>query len=220
MTGRAKVYGASDDLIEIRGDISEEFDGYNTDEQPGYLAFSDGTILRIQYGVNNEGCWRITRLCMPGGTDYAHTPGDEDGDEYSDVLTMTTPEPLVCVVYGRDCALLDGPVEPVGWTRITGGLGPVVYLEGDCPTQFHHYPGTFLHSYIALADGTVVECRCGDETKEIWRFSILHVPATSRCTHLPCPLGGDAATDVVEIRPAVPIGGAVCGDHIGIRGRH
>jgi len=39
-----KVYGASDDLIEIKGDIREEFSRY--DSEGDYLAFSDGTVLK------------------------------------------------------------------------------------------------------------------------------------------------------------------------------
>lgn len=52
------VYGASDDLIEVEGDIREEF-GYTADEYSrdgNLLAFSDGTVLRIVF----DSPWRIT----------------------------------------------------------------------------------------------------------------------------------------------------------------
>ena len=53
------VYGASDDLIEIEGDISEEFNyPYNADDKGVLLAFSDGTLARIKY--DSGGMWRIT----------------------------------------------------------------------------------------------------------------------------------------------------------------
>lgn len=80
-----KIYGASDDLIEIEGDISEEFDHYN-DEEPFYLAFSDGTALSVLY--DKDGFWRINRLAF-GSAEYSKHEGmDEDGD-YSDIITLT-----------------------------------------------------------------------------------------------------------------------------------
>ena len=79
-----KIYGASDDLIEIDGDIREEFNHYNEDD-PFYLAFSDGTALSINY--NNDGFWRINRLAI-GSAEYSkHEGADEDGD-YSDIVTL------------------------------------------------------------------------------------------------------------------------------------
>lgn len=50
------VYGYSDDLIEIEGDISEELSAY--DGKTNRLTFSNGVILDISYG--DDGNWRIT----------------------------------------------------------------------------------------------------------------------------------------------------------------
>ena len=52
------VYGASDDLIEIDGDIREEFNHLGT--EPALLAFSDGTVLSIAFDPDGSGNWRIT----------------------------------------------------------------------------------------------------------------------------------------------------------------
>ena len=41
------VTGASDDLIEISGELEEEFNTY--DCLDGTMAFSDGTLLRVDY---------------------------------------------------------------------------------------------------------------------------------------------------------------------------
>jgi hypothetical protein len=49
------IYGASDDLIELDGDIREEFNCF--DEGLQHLAFSDGTLLSIEYSLS--GIWRI-----------------------------------------------------------------------------------------------------------------------------------------------------------------
>ena len=135
MTGNIKIYGASDDLIEIEGDISEEFGDFDTDKHPGCIAFADGTILRIQYGINDEGIWRITPLCVPATTIISHEICvSEDADPYSDVVAITTPEPLRCVIYGNQIALT-GPGEPIGYTRISGKGGHII-IDGDCPARF------------------------------------------------------------------------------------
>jgi len=55
-----KVYGASDDLIEFNGDIHEEFNWLLSDNDVKYLAFSDGTVLRVCY--DNDGLWRLTQI--------------------------------------------------------------------------------------------------------------------------------------------------------------
>lgn len=74
------IYGASDDLVVVNGDISEEF-GYdgNTEVLAGdrgdLLGFSDGTLLRILR--DSEGVWRITRL-RTGAAAFALVQGDED----------------------------------------------------------------------------------------------------------------------------------------------
>lgn len=79
-----KIYGASDDLIEIEGDITEEFSHYSDDE-PFYLGFSDGTVLSIDY--NYEGFWRINRLSI-GSAEYSKHEGMDDSSDYSDIVTL------------------------------------------------------------------------------------------------------------------------------------
>ena len=58
---RTKIYGCSDDLIEIEGDIEDEVVCYGTDDREyGVLLFcSDGTILEVKYGKGNNGIWGI-----------------------------------------------------------------------------------------------------------------------------------------------------------------
>ena len=79
-----KIYGASDDLIEIEGDISEEF-GHYSDDEPFYLAFSDGTAFTINYGP--EGIWRINRLTS-GSAEYSKHEGTDSDNDYSDIVTL------------------------------------------------------------------------------------------------------------------------------------
>lgn len=53
------IYGASDDLIEIEGDIREEFSAYG-DDAGVYLGFSDGTLVSVDY--DRDGIWRFSSL--------------------------------------------------------------------------------------------------------------------------------------------------------------
>ena len=74
----AIVYGASDDLIEVEGDISEEF---YPDSEARYLAFSTGALLRIKY----DGTWNIRVLAGDVAVDRAE---GMDAANYSDRATV------------------------------------------------------------------------------------------------------------------------------------
>jgi len=106
------IYGASDDLIELSGDISDEFD--HGHEEPFYMAFSDGTVLSVVY--TPEGSWRINRA-VKGTADYTkfeavgddakHTDlppelVDEDPSGYSDVVILNGASPITWVVGGTE----------------------------------------------------------------------------------------------------------------------
>lgn len=89
MTGTVQVYGASDDLIEVDGAISEEF-GYTyrrpEDDNGDLLAFSDGTLLRIRY--TDSGIWRITPVAY-GSATFSMTQATEDDEQnYTDKATL------------------------------------------------------------------------------------------------------------------------------------
>ena len=90
------VIGASDDLIEVDGDIREEFNVLGNDEG-SILGFSNGTVLRVRY--DDEGVWRITPLWHTTVVkiDYA---SDDTKYTYSDVATID--EPVDWVVCGTE----------------------------------------------------------------------------------------------------------------------
>lgn len=68
------ITGASDDLIEIDGDIVEEWSAPGeVDEGGALIAISDGTLLRIIY--DEDGIWRITRL-VAGSAQFEKVEGD------------------------------------------------------------------------------------------------------------------------------------------------
>lgn len=100
------VYGASDDCIEVEGDIREEFSyqkrGYG---QPTgeLLAFSDGTILRIEF--TDAGVWRISPVARGAGRlDIVQASEGDEGD-YSDVANL---DGAVWVVQGIGYATARG----------------------------------------------------------------------------------------------------------------
>jgi hypothetical protein len=73
------VWGCSDDLIEITGDIEEEFSG---DGHGDLVICSDGTVLEVVY--DSEGNWRF--LINELGKDASvvtHKPGSEEAQKFS-----------------------------------------------------------------------------------------------------------------------------------------
>lgn len=71
------IYGASDDLIEIEGDILEEFNFYPRGEESRILAVSDGTLLRVYY--DKDGIWRLNKI-SGGSADFQKIEGDVEKD--------------------------------------------------------------------------------------------------------------------------------------------
>jgi len=95
------ITGASDDLIEIGGDFSEEIGWYhNDDDEPGYLAVSDGTMLSVSY--DKDGIWRFA-LVSRGRAQIAKVEGIADADT-NDVVTLTCDEPFKHVLFGTKMA--------------------------------------------------------------------------------------------------------------------
>lgn len=93
---KVTVYGASDDLIEVEGDLSEEFGCYDLDE--GFLAFGDGTLLSVKY----DGFWRFHVIRKGDGTVTKVEATDEDTD-YSDKVTIEWDGPKF-VLFGEKLA--------------------------------------------------------------------------------------------------------------------
>ena len=80
------ITGASDDLIEIDGQLSEELNFYTggDDDEAGVLAFSDGTLLEVRYDM--DGIWRFDRLAS-GTCEFTLKPGDVV-DDVNDHVTL------------------------------------------------------------------------------------------------------------------------------------
>lgn len=80
-----KIYGYSDDNVELEGDIHEEFyvPGAGYDNQP-LIVLSNGVVLRVTY--DNDGIWRFTPL---KGSDKVFVIHNDQSDiEGSDVVMI------------------------------------------------------------------------------------------------------------------------------------
>lgn len=81
-----KVYGSSDDLIEIEGEPAkgEPFDEFGCygrfDDDEGFLSFSDGTVLSVKY----NGQW-LFRVKQKGDLFDHKDDATDDDSNYSDV---------------------------------------------------------------------------------------------------------------------------------------
>lgn len=95
-----RITGASDDLIEIYGDIREEFT-YHSESDGNLVACSDGTVVRVFY--DTDGVWRVT-LIKKGTASFSLTQAPVgDDDVYSDVFTLED-ETITWVLHGLTVA--------------------------------------------------------------------------------------------------------------------
>lgn len=102
--GEIIIYGASDDLIEIEGNIREEFSSYPPeDDETLILAVSDGTVLRVRY--DEDGIWRFTPLVI--GSSYVDIKYGTDDRAHTDRVTLTGND-LNWVVLGEHIAKIKG----------------------------------------------------------------------------------------------------------------
>jgi hypothetical protein len=76
-----KIYGSSDDLIEIEGDIREEF-MFPSEYDTVFLTFSDGALLNMTYDRN--GIWRISPIFCKYW-EFWQCPATDD--KYSDIAS-------------------------------------------------------------------------------------------------------------------------------------
>ena len=84
-----RVYGCSDDLVEIEGAKypDDEVDCFDRDLRIG---FKDGTVIQIGYPKNGMAVWWIEVLKHGSGTYILDYCNDEDAEIYSDVFTINS----------------------------------------------------------------------------------------------------------------------------------
>lgn len=80
-----EIYGISDDLIELEGDVRGEVGYYSDDEKGALIICSDMTLLEVKYGKDGKAIWGV-RLVEKGSLfKRIDQCTDEDADMYSDV---------------------------------------------------------------------------------------------------------------------------------------
>lgn len=97
--GTLVVTGGSDDLIEIDGDIREEFNVHMEDDLRFVLGFSEGTLLEVEY--DKDGLWRF-RCLVSGAAEMSKKEGSPEADTF-DVVTLKMPAetPIRWVMFGH-----------------------------------------------------------------------------------------------------------------------
>lgn len=94
-----KVYGASDDFVEIERSTypEDEIGCYDSDVE---ITFTDGTVIRIGYPKENIAVWWIEVKKRGTAEQTLAVCNDENADPYSDVFEIDA-EVENCVVIDR-----------------------------------------------------------------------------------------------------------------------
>lgn len=82
-----QIYGVSDDLIEVDGDVRGESNYYCGNSEHGSLLIcSDGTVLEIRYGKAEMAIWGIQVIQKGTLFDSFDICTDESAARYSDTV--------------------------------------------------------------------------------------------------------------------------------------
>lgn len=82
-----RIYGCSDDLVEIEGSNYQE-DEIGCFERDVRIWFDDGTVIRIGYPKKGLGVWRIEVEQAGSAEKKIQYCNDPDADIYSDILEI------------------------------------------------------------------------------------------------------------------------------------
>lgn len=82
-----RIYGASDNLVEVEGDVCGEVSDFS-EEDGVVIVVDDGTIARVRYSIRIPGVWSIDVLRKGTLFDRLDICTDEDEVPYSDQLFL------------------------------------------------------------------------------------------------------------------------------------
>lgn len=88
-----KVYGCSDDLVEVEG-AEYPYDEIGCFEHDVILEFTDGTIIRVGYPKMDMAVWWIKVIADGSGSWGLEHCDDEDAEIYSDVFVINGEEEI------------------------------------------------------------------------------------------------------------------------------
>jgi hypothetical protein len=82
-----KVYGHSDDCIEVEGHLEDEFSSF---DKASHLYFSDGTILRCEYGANDKAQWEIkpVKIGTVGPGNVVRSKATDEDANFTDTVEI------------------------------------------------------------------------------------------------------------------------------------
>ncbi len=83
-----RIYGSSDDLVEIEGDLEYPEDEIGCYNQAVRIWFKDGTVALIGYPKEGMGVWWIKIEKQGSANQRLTICEDEDADIYSDILEI------------------------------------------------------------------------------------------------------------------------------------
>ena len=82
-----KIYGTSDDLLEIEG-AKYPFDEIGCFDSIVKICFTDNTTIEVTYGKESLGIWKISFIKRGSATQTFIECKDENADVYSDILEI------------------------------------------------------------------------------------------------------------------------------------
>ena len=84
---KTKVYGMSDDLVEIETDQNiYPFDEIGCFDSMVRILFTDDTVIEVEYGKEGKGIWKIEVTHKGNAKQKLTICDDEDADIYSDIF--------------------------------------------------------------------------------------------------------------------------------------
>ena len=88
-----KIYGASDDLIEVEGTTPGCDEYAPGKDDTGWVEFDSGDVFKVSYGT--RGVWTIEHHVKPSGSrlkvEIEKAPEGEDPEPYTDTATVSGP---------------------------------------------------------------------------------------------------------------------------------
>lgn len=86
---RTKVYGMSDDLVEIETEQNiYPYDEIGCFDSMVRILFSDNTIIEVEYGKDGKDIWKIEVIHKGDAEQKLTICDDEDVDIYSDIFEI------------------------------------------------------------------------------------------------------------------------------------
>lgn len=86
---KTKVYGISDDLVEVETEQNiYPYDEIGCFDSMVRILFTDNTVIEVEYGKDGKGIWKIEVTHKGDAKQKLTICNDEDADIYSDIFEI------------------------------------------------------------------------------------------------------------------------------------